>query len=128
MPIFVRKKLRHLTNKLVEEAIGAFPGGIKIDAIHSKFMNEGVRSRQARQLWIADKPGVRVRRHIKLRQHANAAISRVGDYVANLSLRVKMAVRSQFLQAREPVTLHAKALVVGQVPMKDIEFDYRHCI
>src|SRR6266849_3678955 len=126
MPVFVGEKSGHLADKFVDEPIGLFPGGIERNAITTKVMFEHIRARRAGKLRIANKPGVSVSGHIEFRHDTNASVTRVGDDLSNLRLRVVKTIRSQLVQKWERSAFHAKALVVRQMPMENIQFHNRH--
>ena len=67
-------------------------------------------------------------RHIELRNHADAAIPRIFDHLMNLVLRVVDAVRSFFLQQRELLAFGPEPLIVGEMPVENIQLDRLHAI
>ncbi len=64
--------------------------------------------------------------HVELGYDAYAAIPRVLDDAANLFLRVVLPVRAQLMQPWESTALDAKALIVGEMPVKYIELHRGH--
>ena len=64
--------------------------------------------------------------NVELRHHADAAVARVGHDVADLVLRVVEAVGALLVQLGEALALHAEALVVGEVPVEDVELHGGH--
>src|SRR5260370_36985787 len=67
-------------------------------------------------------------RDIEFREHAYAAIMRVGNEVSNLCLSVIQTVGSHFVQLRKAFALDPKALVVGKVPVQNIHLHRRHSV
>ena len=65
--------------------------------------------------------------NVELGHHANAAIVRIGDEVANLLLRVVAARRTLAVQLREMLALDAEALVVGKMPVQARSSSRRPC-
>lgn len=66
--------------------------------------------------------------HIELRHNADATIPGVRDDVADLGLGVVFAIGPPPLQQRIPFAFDAKSLVVGQVPVEDIQLYRGHAI
>ncbi len=81
---------------------------------------------RAGQFRIPDQPTVGVARHVEFGDHADAAVAGVGHHVADVRLGVEIAVRAELLEAREAPALGAKALIVGEVPVKHVELDGGH--
>src|SRR5215469_981364 len=77
----------------------------------------------ATQTRITWKPACRVSGHVEFGYDADAAIPRVGDDFLHLGLCVKHAVGAVLLEPRIFFAFHPKALVVGKVPVKDVQFD-----
>ena len=67
-------------------------------------------------------------RHIELRNHADSAIPRIFDHLMNLVLRVVDAIRSFFLQQRELLAFGPEPLIVGEMPVENIQLDRLHAI
>ncbi len=67
-------------------------------------------------------------RHVEFRHHSNAAITSVSDYVTRFRLRVEEAVRTVLLQARKLFAFHTETLVVGKVPMEDVQLYGSHAV
>ena len=83
---------------------------------------------RAGQLRIPDEPRRRMARHVELGDHADAAIARVRDHLAHLILRVVLAVGAHLLQLRKALALDAEALVIGKVPVEDVQLHGRHAV
>ena len=64
--------------------------------------------------------------NIELGDHADAAVARVFNHVADLVLGIEIAVRAHLLELGIELTFHAKALIVGEVPVKHIELHGGH--
>jgi hypothetical protein len=69
-----------------------------------------------------------VTRHVKLRHHADAALSRVSDNLASLILGIEQTIGTQLMELRKLFALDPKTLVLSQMPVKHIELDGRHAI
>ena len=81
-----------------------------------------------RHFGIADEPGGAVPGHIKLGNHANPAIPGIGDQIVHLVLRVIKTVGTHFLQLGKLLAFHPEALVIGQVPVKDVHLHGSHAV
>ncbi len=66
--------------------------------------------------------------NVELRDHANAAIVRVGDEVADFILRVEHSVRSHAGELGELLALGAEALIVGKMPVEDVHLHGGHAV
>jgi hypothetical protein len=64
----------------------------------------------------------------QLGHHPNSAGTRVINYLAYLALGVVEAVRTQSLQFWKAEAFDAEALVVGQMPVKDVQLDGCHAV
>ncbi len=116
--IGVGEQTRHLADESVEKCVGGFAR-----RIHGRDENAGlaydlVGSFAAGEIRIPGEPTSRVAGHIKLRNHAHAAIARIGDHVADLRLRVIQTVGAFLVEARKFLALDAESLVVRKVPVK----------
>src|SRR5207302_4589314 len=122
----VGEKLGHLVDELLEEFISPFLGGISngIRSLRIDLVRTGV----AGQFWISDKPRPTVAGRIELREDADAAIVRVGHKVAELALRIIHAIGSHLVQLRKALALDAKALVIGEVQVQNVQLYRRHPI
>src|SRR5450755_2701323 len=65
---------------------------------------------------------------IEFRYHPDSSIAGVGDNLADLLLRIKLPVGTHALQLGEKLALDAKTFVVGEVPMKHVEFHRSHAV
>src|SRR5262252_4632395 len=128
MKVLIGKQSRHLADEIVEEVISVVPGGIHGSVVHTVHSRDLVRARFAREVGISHKPAGGMPGHVKLRNHTNAAIARVGDYVADLVLGVVLAIGGELLKLGKPLALHAEAVVVRQMPVQDVELDRFHAI
>src|SRR2546427_9951237 len=122
----VGEKLGHLVDELLEEFISPFLCGIN-NGIRSLWIDL-VRTGVAGQFWISDKPRPTVAGRIELREDADAAIVRVGHKVAELALRIIHAIGSHLVQLRKALALDAKALVIGEVQVQNVQLYRRHPI
>ena len=75
--------------------------------------------------------------HIDLRNHLNVFGVRVGDYLADILLRIKPgmgakaeirvgAFGAKLRQARVFFNFHAPALILRQMPVENVELMHRH--
>ena len=75
---------------------------------------------------MGHQPARAVSRNIKLRHNANAAIASVSDDLSDLILRVIVAVRSKLMQLGKLLALDTKALILGEMPVKNIQLHRGH--
>ena len=64
--------------------------------------------------------------HVELRNHADSALPRVFDDPGYLLLRIVEPAGAFLLEQGEELALHAKSLIVREVPMKDVQLDGLH--
>src|SRR5262249_11344234 len=64
--------------------------------------------------------------NVEFRNDADAAIPGVIHHLPDLRLRVVEAVRSFLMEFRKQLAFDAKALIVRQMPVEDIQLDRRH--
>ena len=77
---------------------------------------------------IAEEPGTAVAGNVELGDHADAAIVRVGDQVANLGLRVEHAVGAHAGELGKHFALDAESLIVGQMPVQHVHLHGGHAV
>ena len=65
---------------------------------------------------------------VELRDYPNAAIVRVGNEVADFSLRVVQPLGPHLLQLRKSLALHAEALIVREMPVQNIHLHGSHAV
>ncbi len=65
-------------------------------------------------------------RHVELGDHANSAIARIPNDIADLLLRVVLPVRALLLQQGNDFAFDAETLVFREMPVKDVELDGFH--
>ena len=66
--------------------------------------------------------------NIKLRHYSNAPIASVGNDLAHLVLRIEETIGAERVQFGKLPALDAKALVLCQVPVKNVQLYCRHGI
>ncbi len=66
--------------------------------------------------------------HVELGHHADAAIVRVGDEIADFILRIKQALGTHAGEFGEYFALDAESLVVGKMPVQDVHLDGGHAV
>src|SRR5712672_4578326 len=71
---------------------------------------------------MADEPGGAVAGHVEFGDDSNAAITGVGDEVANFVLSVVEAVGTLRVELGEFFAFGAEALIFGEVPVEDVHF------
>ncbi len=128
VPVRVWEDLHHLAHEAVDEPVGGFARRIERRIEHAEPARDGVRPRRAREFRIPDDPARDVPGHVELRHDANAPLPSVFDDVAQLILRVVVAVRSHFVQLRVLPALDAEALVFAQVKVQHVQLDRGHTI
>ena len=84
--------------------------------------------RGAHQLRVGHRNRRRVAGHIDFRHHANAAVRRVAHHLFHLRLSIKQPVAGLLLQFRIPRGSEAPALIVGQMPVENVQFSRRHAV
>src|SRR5213076_516304 len=114
------KKRGHLAQEGVKKLVG-----LVARRIERRFKNAGAafnfeRAGSTAHLWITNQPTGAVTGNIKLGHYSNAAVTRVGNDLAHLVLCVEEAVGTKRMELGKFFTLDAKALVLGEVPMKDV--------
>src|SRR5438874_4573855 len=77
---------------------------------------------------MSDKPRSAVAGNIKFRDYAYAAIPRISNHVADFFLRVIPPVGAQLLQLGKSLAFDAEALIVREVPVKNIHLHGIHAI
>src|SRR5579864_2773490 len=124
----VGEKFGHLADEDIEKLVGTLASGIHGGVEDSPLAFNRIRPWGAGEVGIADKPGCAVTRHIEFRNYANAAVTRVVDHVADLVLGVVQAVRTQFVQLGKALAFDTEALIVGKVPVKNVQLDRGHSV
>ena len=121
----VGKEPGHFRNELFKELVSRFLRGIhdRIDVPWAASV-ERVGAGTARQFRITDEPRTAVSGNVELGDHADAAIVRVGDEVANFVLRIEHAVGAHARELGKYFALDAESLVIGKMPVQDVQF---HC-
>ena len=128
MEILVGEQSRHFADEPIEEDVGAFLGRVHRFVAVGRHANQRVGPLAARQFRISDCPGRGVARDVELGNHADAALARVPDQLPNFRLRVVHAIGRKLLQFGKPQALHAKPLIVGEVPVQHVQFHCRHSV
>ena len=124
----VGEERRHLAQEAVEEGVDLFLRRVEGGVEDPPLVLDAVRAGQRGQLGMPDEPARHVAGHVELRHHADAARGGVGDDLAELVLRVVLAVRPHLVQPRMALALHAEALVLGEVPVQDVQLHRRHAV
>ena len=75
---------------------------------------------------MADEPGAGVAGHVELRHDADAAGAGVGDDVPGLFLGVVEAIGAGGSELGKELALDAEALILGEVPVEDVELHGGH--
>src|SRR5262249_61411112 len=66
--------------------------------------------------------------HIELGHYADSAVAGIGDNFPDLILSIVESVRTHFSEVGVPPAFDAESLIVGQVPVQDVEFYRRHSV
>src|SRR6266849_1899107 len=85
-----------------------------------------IRPAAAGQFGITGEPRGAVPGHVELRHHADAAVARVFDDLANFFLRIKNPVGALLVQFGKFPALSAESLIFRKVPVKDIHLHGFH--
>ena len=112
MKKLIGEKLGHFADKFIEKMVSMLFCWIHRWIKHAPFALDLIWPRRAGQVGIADKPGSAVSGHVELWDHADAALTRVGDHIAHFALRVIQPVGSHFVQLGKFLALDAEALVL----------------
>src|SRR5438552_12404714 len=126
--ICVRKKRRHLTKKLIEKLVNLLARGIERRLKNSHATFNRVRTRRTAQLGITNQPTGAMTGYVKLGNDTDGALAGVTDKLPYLVLAVIESIRSHLMKLRKFFALNAKSLILGQMPMQNIELDRRHRI
>ncbi len=116
----VREERGHFADEAVEKLVGCLARGIHGGIEDTEFSLDGVRAGAAGERRVSDEPTSGMAGHVEFRNHADAAVARVGDHVADLVLRVVVAVRALLLQLWIALAFNAEALVVREMPVEDV--------
>ena len=142
-----RKKCHHLIENVIQDAVNVLVGGIVARVMLAEagrhFDGFGLSS----QLRVRSDRGGRVPRHFDFRHDLNMQLSRVGDDLFDLFLRIKPFMRhtrelftipsahlrilplgTDLSELRVFFNFNPPALVIRQVPVKDIHFEQCHLI
>jgi len=126
--IVVGEKLGHLADEIIKKLVDLLVRRVHCRIEDSPPALDSVRPFSAGQLGMADEPRGAVTRHIEFRHHADAAISGVSNQVANLVLRVVEGVGTQFVELWIFPALHAKTLILREVPVKNVHLHGFHAV
>ncbi len=126
MDVAVRKEGGHFFEEEVEKTICIFIRRVEDGVEDSPFALDLERTRSRGQSRIGNEPTCRMARDVELGHDPDAAIRSVGDDVPDLVLGIIKSIRTEPMQAGKDLALKAKALVIGQVPVEDVQFDSGH--
>ena len=118
----------HFADEGVEEFVGGVACGIDGGIVDAKLAADGVGAGATGKVGIADEPGAGVSGHVELGDDADATGVGVGDDVADLILGVEEAVGAESGEAGKELAFDAEALVLGEVPVEDVELDGSHSV
>ena len=124
----VGKNPGHLTDEFIEKLVDSLVRGVHCRIEDSPSPLNFVGSFSAGQFGVPHEPGRAMAGHIEFRHHANAAIARVGDQVADFILRVIKGVGAQFVKFRKFPALRTKALVLREVPVENVHLHGFHAV
>lgn len=118
----------HFAEKAVDELECGFARGIECCVVDAEFVRDCIRAGRAAEIRITDEPALNVTGHIELGDDADAARGCVGDDFADLLLCVVLTVGAEFSELGVNAAFNAEALVLGEVPVKDVELDGGHSV
>jgi hypothetical protein len=122
----VGKQGGHFTDEAIQKRVDLLAGGIHAGIEDAPAALDEVGARPGGEFGMTGEPGGGVTRHIEFGDDADTAIAGVGQHLADLRLREVVAIGALALELRKLLTFDTKALVVGQVPVEDVEFDGSH--
>ncbi len=128
MEVGIGENLPHLAYERVDELVSLLIAGVEFGAGNAKDPRQFANVFARPILRIGENPTGAVARHVELRHHADAARAGIRHHFAHLLLRVELTRRCDLRQARKLLALRAKALVVAQVPVKDVQLGDGHSI
>src|SRR5215469_3852600 len=126
--VLVRKQGSHISDEFIDELVNLFASGIQGGIADAKFAFHRKRARGTGKLGIADNPTGRVSRHVEFRHYTNATLASVLHDLAHVLLSVVIPVGPHLLQFGKLPAFDAEALVVREMPVKNIELHSGHRI
>jgi hypothetical protein len=124
----VRKDGRHLRQEAANESIGLLACGIDGVIADTELASDLVGNASTGELWVGNEPGGAVPRHFKFRHDSNAACARIGHNLPGVLLCIEEPVGSPGGKLGIDAALHAEALVLCEMPVKDVELDGCHAV
>ena len=124
----IGKQRGHFADEGVQKLIGGFARRVQGRIEHAPVALDLIGSGRTGELRIPDQPTGGVARHVELGNHANTAVLRVGDHLANLFLRIINAIGTELLKLWKTLALDTETLVVGEMPMEDVQLHRGHAV
>ncbi len=124
----IGEETSHLAEETLEELVSLLAGRIKREVGDAELAANRLRGAIAGKLRVGDEPGGAVARHLKLRHDPNTACAGIADNLGGVLLGVEETIRSHGCELWEELALDAEALVLGKVPVEDIELDCGHAV
>ncbi len=128
MQIRIGEDRRQFANHRVSKGVGCLFCGIQHRLQHAPVALHCVWPRGAHQLRIGYGNRRGVARHVDLRHHADTALGGVAHHLTHLFRRVEQPVAGKLRQLRIALRAETPALVVGQVPVQDVELRRGHAV
>src|SRR5258706_5211755 len=126
--VSIRKQRGHLTQKSVKKFVGLFARRVERRLKDSRAAFNFERAGSTTHLRVTNEPAGAVAGNIKFRHYPNAALARISNNLAHLILRIEQTIGAERVELGELLTFDAKALVLGQMPMKDVQLYRGHRI
>src|SRR5712692_5516480 len=118
----------HFADQVIEKLVDFLVRRVHCRIEYSPLPLDFVGSLSASQLWMTNEPRSAMSRHVEFRHHTNSAIPGVSDQIADLILRVVEGVGTQFVKFRKFPALGTKALVLREVPVKNVHLHGFHAV
>src|ERR1700719_2160119 len=112
MEIRVGKERSHFTDETIQKCVDVLARRIQRGLKDPPFPLDLKRSRCAGNFGISGQPTGGVAGNIELGHHPEAALRRVGNYLAYFGLGIELTIGTPLLQFRKDLALYAETLVV----------------
>lgn len=128
MHIGIGEETGHLAEEALDELVSLLAGRIKSEVGDAELAADRIGGAIAGKLRVSDEPRRAVARHLKLRHDANTACASIADNLGDILLGVVEAIRPHDGELREELAIDAEALVLGKMPVEDVELDCGHAV
>ena len=126
--ILIREESGHFAQDPFQEVVKFGTRGVHDRGGNSPGTQNLNRAGCRSELGIGGEPALGVPRYVELRHYADAAVTGVFDNSADFPLGVEKAVRAELVKPGRDIRFHAEALIVGQVPVEDVELYRGHTV